>query len=118
MRGQRAAVALRGFAARRGVWLAAAQSRQHGFEAGLLFRQRLFQIVEALLDLLVAELLGSAAETIALQARDQQTQPFDLRRRGTQDQLQRGWIIGQGRRDGEHARAMNRRRESSPMNNT
>jgi hypothetical protein len=81
-----------------------------------LLRQRLFQLLDPLLERRVVELLGAAAEPVALQAGDHQPQPLDLGQRRAQDLLQRGRVVGQGCGSGEHAPRLLRRYESAPMN--
>ena len=83
---------------------------------GLVLSNRLFQIFQPELQLIGSQLLGAAAEPVALQAGDHQPQPLDLGQRRTQDLLQRRRIVGQGCGGGEHARRLGRRYESAPMN--
>jgi hypothetical protein len=85
-------------------------------QTGLLLGHQLLQILDALLQRLVIELFGAAAEPMPLQAGDQQLQPLDLGQRGAQHRLQRGRIVGQLGGGGEHGSRLNRHGESAPMN--
>jgi hypothetical protein len=87
MRGQRAPVAPRRFGCGRGFRRFGFRWRQRGIQSRLVLRQGLFEIVNALFQLLVIEPFGTAAEAMPLKVGKQQAQPFDLRRRRAQDQL-------------------------------
>ena len=72
MRGQRAPIVSRRFGLGRGFRHFGFRRRQRGVEARLLLRQGLFEILDALFQLLIIEPFGTAAEAVSSQIRDQQ----------------------------------------------
>ena len=119
VRRKRAAIASGRVGARRPAWRLRCRrlGRGHGrFHRGGLPWHRLLQVLDPVLQRFVAELLGTAAEAIALQRRDDQPLAFDLGQRRTQHLLQRRRIVGQRCGGGEHAPTLLRRCESEPMN--
>ena len=114
MRGQRAAVAL-GRLARSGRFGWRRQARRGGFQPGLLFPQRLAEVLGPLFHRRIVQLLRPTAEAMALQTGDQLVQPFDLGQGGGQHRLQRRGVVRQGGGGGEHDKTLNRRRESDQV---
>ena len=120
MRGQRAAVALRRFGARARARAIRAlvrcfAGRRRGIEPGLLFRQGLLEIVDALFQLIVVEPLRAAAEAVSLQTGHQQRSRSISASAARRISCNVAGSSGRGG-NGEHACRMNLARESRQMN--
>ncbi len=104
-------------ASRRRAWRGCRrfQARRGGFQSGLLFRQRLAEVLGPLFHRRVVQLLRPAAEAMALQPGDQLVQPLDLGQCGAQHRLQRRGVVRQGGWSGKHGKTLNRRHESDQV---